>query len=395
MSVHTLVPALLVVVFAVLGCGRGTDTSTADELSATTWDEALALSRKHHKPILIDFFTDWCSSCKTFARAAKENEQLRTGLAHVILLKNDCEKGAGVDLAKQYEVRVYPTFAMVNEAGEVTDRWAGYPGAEEFVALIAAGRADPRTIDEKEQAYTAAPTLALSTSLARYSEAVFANVAAVTYYRKAIELDPARTPEFQHNIFMAMYYGLRSGAFAPVDLLAEGRALVSAPDAGPETVVMVASIAQRVASPEDYLPFLKQALLATEGAEGDLADARRNLEVDTALLIEGDVDKALALKKAAMPEGWLDQPAALNSFAWWCFEHDVNLDDAFVQAMRGAQLATSDGDKANILDTAAEIAFKQGQVDRAIKLETEAVSLAPDRGAFKRTLEKFKGGVEG
>jgi hypothetical protein len=31
----------------------------ASEYQATTWDEALALSKQHDKPILIDFFTEW------------------------------------------------------------------------------------------------------------------------------------------------------------------------------------------------------------------------------------------------------------------------------------------------------------------------------------------------
>ncbi len=31
----------------------------AGDYSATTWDEAVALSQKHNKPILIDFFTEW------------------------------------------------------------------------------------------------------------------------------------------------------------------------------------------------------------------------------------------------------------------------------------------------------------------------------------------------
>jgi hypothetical protein len=33
--------------------------AAAAEFSATTWDEALSLSRQHDKPILIDFFTEW------------------------------------------------------------------------------------------------------------------------------------------------------------------------------------------------------------------------------------------------------------------------------------------------------------------------------------------------
>ena len=28
-------------------------------MTVTSWDEALALSREHQKPILIDFFTEW------------------------------------------------------------------------------------------------------------------------------------------------------------------------------------------------------------------------------------------------------------------------------------------------------------------------------------------------
>lgn len=33
--------------------------AAAGEFTATTWDEALSLSRQHDKPILIDFFTEW------------------------------------------------------------------------------------------------------------------------------------------------------------------------------------------------------------------------------------------------------------------------------------------------------------------------------------------------
>lgn len=36
-----------------------TGVSLAGDDQATTWDEALALSKQHDRPILIDFFTEW------------------------------------------------------------------------------------------------------------------------------------------------------------------------------------------------------------------------------------------------------------------------------------------------------------------------------------------------
>ncbi len=46
-----LAAAVLMAAFALPALAGG--------LSATTWDEALALSQKHDKPVLIDFFTEW------------------------------------------------------------------------------------------------------------------------------------------------------------------------------------------------------------------------------------------------------------------------------------------------------------------------------------------------
>jgi tetratricopeptide (TPR) repeat protein len=312
----------------------------------------------------------------------------------VILLKNDCEKGEGVDLAKKYEVRVYPTFAMVDGDGAVTDRWAGYPGVEGFQEITDAALADRRTIDEKKKAFAAEPTLALAQSLGRYSESVFASEDAVRYYRTAMDMDPEHAAELRGKVFLAMYYGLRGGAFTPDDVLAEGQAIMAAGNVSSDQALTVAGVVRRVADPEDYKPILRQALAATEGVEGEAAMSRRELEVDAALMIDGDPERALELKQTTLPEGWRDDPAQLNRYAWWCFENGVNLAEAQHLALRGVELAGSDGDKANILDTAAEIAFKRGRVEEAIELQTRAVALAPDRESLKQTLKKFEDGLD-
>jgi tetratricopeptide (TPR) repeat protein len=320
-----------------------------------------------------------------------ENQPLRAYLPKVVLLKNDCEKGAGIDLAKKYEVRMYPTFALVNAGGEVTDRWAGYEGADPFMKTVDTALADRRTIAQKKEAFAKAPNLPLSLSLASYSEAVGANGDAVTYYREAMKLDAQLAGELRPKAFMAMFYGLRSQQFTPNDVVAAGQEIIADPGATPGDNLMVAGVLKRVAPTETYVPVLQSALKATAGAtDPDIVAGRQELEIDAALLIDKDADKALRLKRASMPDGWQEDPSALNDFAWWCCESDVNHAEAFDLAMKGANLASADGDKANILDTAAEIAFKRGDTKKAIELEEQAIQLMPDRKNFQQTLERFK-----
>jgi tetratricopeptide (TPR) repeat protein len=330
-----------------------------------------------------------------FAREATEDPKLKAYLESVILLKNDCEKGAGVDLAKKYEVGVYPTFAMVNEHGEVTDRWAGYPGVDEFIGKVDQARADMSTIEEKKTRFRAEPTYDLALRLGMYSEAVFASVDAVDYYRKAMALNPSASTELRSKIFMSMYYGLRSGTTEPALLLGEGEAILNDPAAGTNDVLMVASVIRRISDQEHYVPVLKKALARTADDQSpEVQKYRQELLVDEALMVHGDADKALELKRATFEEGWQQDPMALNQFAWWCFENDLNLPEAYELAVAGADLAADDGTKANILDTAAEIAFKLGKVDKAIEHQTEAVRLAPDNEGFKHTLAKFQAGID-
>jgi len=309
----------------------------------------------------------------------------------VILLKNDCEKGAGKDLAAQYEVRVYPTFAMVDHQGEVTDRWAGYPGVEGFIEIVDRALDDPSTIAQKRDRFATDPDLDLALSLAQYSEAVFASAEAVDYYRKAMALDPSLTEELRGKVFMAMYYGARQGAFTGPQLLAEGEAILASDQATADQVLMVTSIVRNIAPPDEFVPFLERALAVTEQMDDPAAqEFRKELLVDEALLIRKDPQEALRRAREILPEGWRDDPVALNEFAWWCYENDLNLDEAYDLALRGAELADADGDRANILDTAAQIAFKQGRTDLAIEHQRRAVELAPDREGFRKTLEKFE-----
>lgn len=310
----------------------------------------------------------------------------------MVLLKNDCEKGAGVDLAKKYKVRMYPTFAMVDRNGEVTDRWAGYDDADSFIKTVDAARADPRTIAAKQAAYSETPTVALALALGQYSAAVSANADAVKYFRKAMELDPSQAPELRKQVFLSMYYGQRSGEFSPEQIVSAGREIADAPDCSADDLLLVAEVTRNFAEPDEYVPILKKALAATADSDDpELQRAWKFLRVDEALLIDHDKDEALRRRRAMMPDDWRDDPDVVNEFAWWCFQNDVNLDEAYDLALKAAEKNDDPTKKANILDTAAEIAFKRGDRDRAVELETRAVALAPGRKGLEKNLERFRG----
>jgi tetratricopeptide (TPR) repeat protein len=328
-----------------------------------------------------------------FARAVDNDETIKSALQGVVFLSIDCEKGEGPEIAKKYGVRGYPTFLMTNGEGTVTDGLIGYPGPEEWADFVTAGKADPRTIAEKQAAYEKEPTKALACALAGHAASSMDNTAAVKYYRAARELDPANAGHYTSEILTSMYYGSRGGEFTLDEVEAEAKVVLDNPDSDPEEIVnlaqMVRGMADGMGQVDRAIPYIKAGLKASEGVE-ELAKARQSLEIDSALLIEKDTDKAVALKRKSMPEGWQDDSGRLNQFAWWCFENKVNLDEAEEMALRGVELAPDDATRANILDTAAEICAARGDCSEAIARIKQAIELDPEKGYFKEQLARFE-----
>ena len=326
-----------------------------------------------------------------------EDATIQAAIDDVILYQIDCEKGEGIELAKRFGIRGYPTFKMVDAEGNETDRWIGYDGPDAWAATVALGRKDARTLEAKQAAYDEQPTADLARSLSNAAATVYDFAGAVKYLKVTRELDPDHADDAIDNIFYYTYYGSQGDdpAFGLADLEEAARPAFDRP--GQELVGklaiagMVTGAAKAAGQPEHAVPYLKEAMAASEGnTDEDVAKARGRVGVDYALLVEHDNDKAVTLKKATMPEGWQDDARRLNSYAWWCFENGVDLEEAQALSLKSVELASSDQEKAGYLDTAAELCNALGNCDEAIAKIKEAASLDPENAYYKDQLAKFE-----
>ncbi|MDX1933973.1 MAG: thioredoxin family protein [Capsulimonadales bacterium] len=114
---------------AILGWGAAAHASEVQW--GASLDAALREAKKSGKPILIDFYADWCGWCKRLDQDVYTDDSVVRTSKQFINVKLDTDRN-GRDAARQYGVRSLPTILVLDANGEVEARFRGYMPAPVF-----------------------------------------------------------------------------------------------------------------------------------------------------------------------------------------------------------------------------------------------------------------------
>ncbi len=100
----------------------------------TNFSAILAKAKKENKLVFIDAYASWCGPCKLMVKNVFPQKAVGDYYnSHFVNAKIDMEKGEGIELAKKYNVKAFPTYLFVDGNGEVVHRTLGYVEENDFI----------------------------------------------------------------------------------------------------------------------------------------------------------------------------------------------------------------------------------------------------------------------
>lgn len=335
----------IVVVVAALPALAGVQWADA------TYEEIVKRAKSENKHVFIDFYATWCGPCKKLDEVTYKDEKVIGFLNAMIPARWDAEKDEGLELAKRYNITAYPTLILLGPDGKEIDRYLGFVEPDGFIRMIS-----------------------------DYQN----GVGTVAYYEEQVKKDPKNAGAWKTLGMKHADAGRTDGAKIAFNTYLDLSPDIQG-DEKAEVVYTLGEVNYRNKSYDDAIAIFERVTREFPGTEWH----------DQALVMgaqayykRGDNDKCIEWYSSYV-DRHPDDPAALNSFAWFCASKKVGMEQALPYAQKAAELSNRDP---GILDTLAELHYAMGNFDKAIEVGQEALKKDPEDTYLADQLAKFKKG---
>lgn len=103
--------------------------------------EGIAQAQREHKPVLLDFYADWCLPCKELDLKTFSDPRVGGELARFTLVKVDCTTDDAPEVAAaktRWGAQTLPTLVLVDREGRLSRRIDHFVSPYELLPLLAA-----------------------------------------------------------------------------------------------------------------------------------------------------------------------------------------------------------------------------------------------------------------
>lgn len=156
-QIRTMRRPFLLVAFALSWAVVRAQVDTVDvELARDTLrfnfgalEPTLALAKKEKKPIIMDFWADWCLPCKQMDRVTFSDPRVLERLrSEYVLHRVDVTEFTGMDVADARKVDKYPTILVLDPKGLELGRMVGFQSADSLLYKLEQFK--PRPVAKKK-----------------------------------------------------------------------------------------------------------------------------------------------------------------------------------------------------------------------------------------------------
>lgn len=360
-----------------------------------SFKDLLATAKKEKRLLFVDAYTTWCGPCKLMAKNVFPQENVGDFYnANFINSKIDMEKGEGIEIAKKYNVRAYPTYLFINGDGELIHRVTSYYQPDEFIK-VGQEAVDPTkqmgALQKRFEAGDKDPEFLKSfIKVFTFADADLATKAAAIYFEGN---EGAALTEQDFNTLFSLTKDSKSALF-PVFISRKAEFLKVMPEAAYDKTIQnfkINAVFNNAYNSKTKILDEKK-YIAEAGKMMSQEEVRKMLLKSKMRVANANKDKvayqklAVALyKDGTSPEFSSNE---LNSIAWNFFENATDK-EALNQAIRWAQQSVKLSEGYANTDTLANLYMKAGDKTNARSTAQKAIELAKKEGEDFASTQKI------